>query len=172
MNTPQHADDFCYISASKVFLLSIATVGLYLIYWYEVQYAKSKRLPRSAFKDFLKAYFFPFCAFNLSNKIRQLLVTPASSIVFYPMHILVAKFCIALLLESLCYILYSTHVFLPVLLLLEAGYATKLQITINQHLPIRDRLLYPWQHFEWFHALVVIGGILSTSVLFIRLAKS
>lgn len=153
------SDDFCRIPPAKVFFLSIATFGLYLVYWYEIQYSKSKKLSRSVFKDFLKSYFFIVCSFKLSEKINALLGNKEESIKLTRNSFFILKFIIILALEAIFYAFYSIHVFLISALIIEAAYATMLQTVINDYIPQLHDTENPWQRFELFHMVVLVGGL-------------
>lgn len=153
------SDDFCRIPPAKVFLLSVATFGLFLVYWYEIQYAKSKKMSRSVFKDFLKSYFFIVCSFKLSEKINHLLGNKEQKIQFTRNSFFIAKFVVVIALEAIFYALYSIHVFLIAALILEAAYATMLQTVINEYIPQLHDTEKPWQRFELFHLVVLVGGL-------------
>ena len=154
----QSADDFCWISPAKVFALSIATCGLYLLYWYEMQYAKSKKVPRRAFIDFLKSYFFVIFSFQLSEKINSLIGNHSYKMRITHRVYFASKFLLVLALETIFYTLYSIHVFLLAFLIIESAYACMLQTVINEKLPQRE-FLYPWQRFDFFHLIVLVGGL-------------
>jgi hypothetical protein len=153
------SDDFCRIPPAKVFLLSIATFGLFLVYWYEIQYAKSKKVARSVFKDFLKSYFFVCCSFKLSEKINRLLGNKDHELKLTRNSFFIAKFVVIIALEAIFYALYSIHVFLIATLILEAAYATMLQTVINDYIPQLHDTKQPWQRFELFHLVVLVGGL-------------
>lgn len=153
------SDDFCRIPPVKVFLLSIASFGLYLVYWYEIQYAKSKRINRSAFKDFLKSYFFIICSFMLSEKINALLGHKEKKINLTKHSFFFLKFVVILALEAIFYYFYGLHVFLIATLIVEAAYATMLQTVINEYIPQWHDTAKPWQKFELFHFIVFVTGI-------------
>lgn len=157
--TVQQGEDFCPISATKVFALSIATFGLYLVYWYEMQYAKSKKIPRSTFKDFLKSYFFIIFSFKLSEKINILLGHNAQKNKISHRVFFISKFIVILILETIFYFLYSIHVFLLSILILEAAYAAMLQTVINEQIPLNSNGLHPWQQFKLFHFIILLGGL-------------
>jgi hypothetical protein len=160
MNKPVHIrDDFCSIPPAKVFALSIATFGLYLVYWYEMQYAKSKKIQRSAFKDFLKSYFFVILSFKLSEKINTLLSNRSQKDNCSLRFFFILKFIVIFALEAIFYTLYSIHVFLLSTLILEAAFATMLQTVINEKIPQKHDILYPWQRIKLFHLVVLLGGL-------------
>lgn len=158
-NTVQCRDDFCCICPIKVFALSIATFGLYLVYWYEMQYAKSRKIPRSAFKDFLKSYFFVIFSFKLSEKINMLLGNTSKKNKISHRLFFILKFIVVITLEAVFYTLYSIHVFLLSTLILEAAYATMLQMVINEQIPQKQSISYPWQRIELFHFIVLLAGL-------------
>lgn len=159
MNQPNTlTDDFCLISPAKVFALSIATGGLYLVYWYEMQYAKSKKLSRSVFVDFLKSYFFVIFSFKLSEKIHSLLGKSLHKSRISHHLFFIAKFLVVIALECIFYALYSIHVFLLSLLIVEAAYAAMLQTVINEQVPSKGPL-HPWQQVELFHLVILVGGL-------------
>jgi len=153
------ADDFCRIPPLKVFFLGVATFGLYLVYWYEIQYAKSKKMDRSAFKDFLKSYFFVICSFMLSEKINTLLGKKDHKIKLTKNTFFLSKFVLVLALEAIFYYNYGIHVFLIAALIVEAAYASMLQTVINEYVPQWHDTVKPWQKFELFHIVVLVTGI-------------
>lgn len=162
-------DDFCSISPVKVFALSIATCGLYLVYWYEMQYAKSKKIPRSVFRDFLKSYFFVIFSFKLSEKIDTLSKGHPRKTKISHRFFFISKFITIIALEVIFYTLYSIHVFLLAALILEAAYAAMLQTVINENFSYRNSMIYPWQRIELFHLVVLLGGLFL--VLFFQFAE-
>lgn len=168
--TVQAGDDFCCISPTKVFTLSIATFGLYLVYWYEMQYAKSRKVRRSAFKDFLKSYFFVIFSFKLSEKINTLLGSHARKNKISHRLFFISKLIVILVLETIFYTLYSLHVFLLSALILEAAYAAVLQTVINEQIPPDQNILRPWQQFNLFHLVILLGGL--SLLLFFQFADN
>lgn len=163
------SDDFCSISPTKVFALSIATCGLYLVYWYEMQYAKSKKIERSVFKDFLKSYFFVIFSFKLSEKIDALFNTPSRKTRISHRFFFISKFIVVIGLEAIFYTLYSIHVFLLAALILEAAYAAMLQTVINENTSHHKITANPWQRIELFHVVVLLGGL--SLILFFQFSE-
>lgn len=152
-------DDFCRIPPLKVFMLGVATFGLYLVYWYEIQYAKSKKMNRSVFKDFLKSYFFVICSFMLSEKINALLGKKERSINLTKNTFFLSKFVLVMAVEAFFYYYYGIHVFLLAALIVESAYASMLQTVINEYIPQWHDTIHPWQKFELFHVVVLVTGI-------------
>lgn len=158
-------DHFYHVPTIKVFLLGIASAGIYLMYWYFLQYAQSNNSENHPAKSALKSIIPTIFSISLFTKINKLLYEKGHTTTINGPKLYISKliFTLGIVLLTLFPLLntiLSWYSALIITIFIEAVFAGLLQFIINQYQQkSAHQSTQPWAKMELFHYLSAIAGI-------------
>lgn len=149
---------FYKIPSLKVLFLGAASFGIYLIYWYLLQYSRSNHpKPHSPFY-LLLALIFNLWSILIFYRMKHRLEERGQQIKFHGLQWFILKY--AMLLMATVHFKASYYTVFVIFILTESIYVGILQSIINKHhTQHRSAYTQPWRKVGLFHYSLILAGL-------------